>query len=86
MIALVLGLLAGFFGRATDSILSRLMDLIWAFPVYLLAISLATVLLTKANGLQWGPIHIDPASRQGLLPATSLAVSPGARLTSGSGS
>jgi peptide/nickel transport system permease protein len=54
--------LAGFFGRATDSILSRLMDLIWAFPVYLLAISLATVLLTKANGLQWGPIHIDPAS------------------------
>jgi peptide/nickel transport system permease protein len=38
------------------------MDLIWAFPVYLLAISLATVLLTKANGLQWGPIHINPAS------------------------
>jgi peptide/nickel transport system permease protein len=62
LIALILGLLAGFFGRATDSILSRLMDLIWAFPVYLLAISLATVLLTKANGLQWGPIHIDPAS------------------------
>jgi peptide/nickel transport system permease protein len=38
------------------------MDLIWAFPVYLLAISLATVLLTLPNGLQWGPIHVDPAS------------------------
>jgi peptide/nickel transport system permease protein len=62
LVALVLGLAAGYYGRATDSVLSRLMDLIWAFPVYLLAISLATVLLTKANGLQWGPIHIDPAS------------------------
>jgi peptide/nickel transport system permease protein len=62
LLALLLGLIAGFFGRVTDSILSRLMDLIWAFPVYLLAISLATVLLTKPNGLQWGFIHIDPSS------------------------
>src|SRR5919198_378609 len=62
LIALVLGLIAGFFQRWTDTILSRAMDLIWAFPVYLLAISLATVLLTKENGLQWGPIHVDPSS------------------------
>src|SRR5262249_57548897 len=41
IIALILALLAGFFGRVTDSILSRTMDLIWAFPVYLLPISLA---------------------------------------------
>jgi peptide/nickel transport system permease protein len=50
LLALLMGLAAGFFGGVTDSILSRLMDLIWAFPVYLLAISLATVLLTQ--GLQ----------------------------------
>jgi peptide/nickel transport system permease protein len=62
VIALVLALFAGFFGRWVDSILSRAMDLIWAFPVYLLAISLATVLLTKPNGLQWGFIHIQPSS------------------------
>jgi peptide/nickel transport system permease protein len=62
VIALLLALLAGFFGRYIDAVLSRLMDLIWAFPVYLLAISLATVLLTQPNGLQWGPIHVDPAS------------------------
>jgi peptide/nickel transport system permease protein len=62
IIALVLALVAGFFGRVADAVLSRLMDLIWAFPVYLLAISLATVLLTKPNGLQWGFIHIDPSS------------------------
>jgi peptide/nickel transport system permease protein len=61
-VALVLALLAGYFGRAADALLSRLMDLIWAFPVYLLAISLATVLLTKPNGLSWGFIHVDPSS------------------------
>ena len=61
-VALVLALIAGFFRGPADTVLSRLMDLIWAFPVYLLAISLATVLLTKANGLQWGPIHVDPSS------------------------
>jgi peptide/nickel transport system permease protein len=62
IIALVFALLAGFFGGVVDSLLSRLMDLVWAFPVYLLAISLATVLLTQPNGLQWGFIHIDPSS------------------------
>jgi peptide/nickel transport system permease protein len=62
LIALLLALVAGFFGRFTDAILSRIMDLIWAFPVYLLAISLATVLLTKPNGLNWGPIHVQPSS------------------------
>jgi len=61
-IALILALVAGFFGRFVDSILSRLMDLIWAFPVYLLAISLATVLLTQPNGLSWGFIHVQPSS------------------------
>jgi peptide/nickel transport system permease protein len=62
IVALLLALVAGFFGRFVDAVLSRMMDLIWAFPVYLLAISLATVLLTKPNGLEWGPIHVDPSS------------------------
>jgi peptide/nickel transport system permease protein len=62
LLALALALLAGFFRGWTDSILSRAMDLIWAFPVYLLAISLATVLLTKAGGLKWGPVTVDPSS------------------------
>jgi peptide/nickel transport system permease protein len=62
VIALLLALVAGFFGGWVDTVLSRIMDLIWAFPVYRLAISLATVLLTKQNGLQWGPIHVDPSS------------------------
>jgi peptide/nickel transport system permease protein len=62
LIALFLGLLAGFFRGWLDALLSRLMDLIWAFPVYLLAISLATVLLTKPGGLKWGFVTVDPTS------------------------
>jgi len=62
IIAVVLALLAGFFGRWADSFLSRVMDLVWAFPVYLLAISLSTVLLTRPNGLQIGFVTVDPTS------------------------
>ncbi|HKG43997.1 MAG TPA: ABC transporter permease [Gaiellaceae bacterium] len=60
--ALIFALLAGFFRGWIDSFLSRLMDLIWAFPVYLLAISLSTVLLTTPGGVTIGPVTIDPAS------------------------
>jgi len=47
LLALIFALLAGYFGGTVDLVLSRLMDLIWAFPLYLLAISLATVLLAR---------------------------------------
>jgi peptide/nickel transport system permease protein len=59
-IATVLGLLAGYFGGIVDGILSRLFDVVWAFPVYLLAICLSVVLLT--SGIDIGPLHIGPGS------------------------
>ncbi|HLK00197.1 MAG TPA: ABC transporter permease [Streptosporangiaceae bacterium] len=62
VIATVVALIAGFFGGMTDALLSRLMDLIWAFPVYLLAISISTVLLTSSGGLQIGPVHLVAGS------------------------
>ena len=43
-VALVLALLAGYAGGMTDAAISALLDLIWAFPVYLLAVALATSL------------------------------------------
>jgi peptide/nickel transport system permease protein len=61
-VATLMALAAGFFGGSTDALLSRLMDLIWAFPVFLLAISLSTVLLTSANGLALGPVHLVASS------------------------
>src|SRR6266700_6341238 len=49
LFATVVALIAGFFGGVADSLLSRLMDVIWAFPVYLLAISFSTELLTHSS-------------------------------------
>jgi peptide/nickel transport system permease protein len=60
--ATVIALIAGFFGGVTDSLLSRLMDVIWAFPVYLLAICIGTELLTHSSGFQFGPVHIGATS------------------------
>ena len=61
-IATVVALFAGFFGGLVDSALSRIMDIIWAFPVYLLAISISTELLTHSSGFQVGPVHVSPTS------------------------
>jgi peptide/nickel transport system permease protein len=60
VLATVIGLVAGFFGGVTDGILARLLDVIWAFPVYLLAICLSTVLLTQ--GISFGPLKIEAGS------------------------
>jgi peptide/nickel transport system permease protein len=68
--ATVLGVAAGFFGGVLDAVLARLFDVIWAFPVYLLAISLSVVLLT--SGLTLGPIHIEGDSQW--LPILIIAV------------
>jgi peptide/nickel transport system permease protein len=62
IIATVIALVAGFYGGVVDALVSRLMDVIWAFPVYLLAISISTVLLNAPNGLKLGPLHIVASS------------------------
>ena len=60
VLALLIGVVAGYRKGWVDAILSRLLDVIWAFPVYLLAISLSVVLLT--SGLTIGFIHLGPGS------------------------
>jgi peptide/nickel transport system permease protein len=69
MVATILGLIAGYFGGPIDWLLSRIFDIIWAFPIYLLAISLSVVLLT--SGLNVGPLHVGPGSL--LLPILIIA-------------
>ena len=54
--AVVIGLVAGYYGGWTDSVLSRILDVIWAFPVLLLGIALGTAL--SVGGLKLGPIEI----------------------------
>ncbi|MBK1867105.1 ABC transporter permease [Taklimakanibacter albus] len=60
LVATIIGLAAGFFGGVTDTILSRILDVLWAFPVYLLAISLSIVLI--AHGIDLGLITLEAGS------------------------
>lgn len=64
------GLAAGFCGGIVDTVLSGLLDLLWAFPVYLLAISLSVVLVNE--GLRLGPLVLDADSK--LLPALIIGL------------
>jgi peptide/nickel transport system permease protein len=70
VLAAVVGIVAGFAGGLTDTILARLLDVLWAFPIYLLAISLSIVLISK--GLQIGPINI--ASDSLILPILIIGI------------
>lgn len=58
--AIIFALLAGYFGGKTDWIISRFFDLIWAFPVLLLAIALGTAL--SINGFHHFGINISSGS------------------------
>ncbi|MDX6412902.1 MAG: peptide/nickel transport system permease protein [Gaiellaceae bacterium] len=58
--ALLFALLAGYFGGWVDWVISRFFDLIWAFPVLLLAIALGTAL--SINGFHHFGINIQSGS------------------------
>ncbi|MFN8160724.1 MAG: ABC transporter permease [Solirubrobacterales bacterium] len=60
-LAVVFGLLAGYFGGKIDAVIGAVMDIIWAFPVLLLGIALGTA-LAAGNGLNLGPIQIPSSS------------------------
>lgn len=60
LLAVVLGLLAGYFKGWIDAVISRALDLLWAFPVLLLAIALGTAL--AVGGLQIGPFSLSGGS------------------------
>jgi len=56
VMATLVGVVSGFFGGVVDAILSRIMDIMWAVPVYLFAISLSIVMVSQ--GLVIGPFTI----------------------------
>ncbi len=64
------GVVAGYAGGWVDQVLSRLLDILWAFPVYLLAISLSVVLISQ--GLRIGPWVIEADSL--LLPIAIIGI------------
>ena len=60
VLAVLVGVSCGFFGGVVDGVLNRILDVLWAFPIYLLAISLSIVLLS--HGFSIGPIEIGAGS------------------------
>lgn len=60
LLAIALGLLAGYYRGWVDSTISRVLEVVWAFPVLLLGIALGTAL--AVGGLQLGPISISGSS------------------------
>jgi peptide/nickel transport system permease protein len=60
LLAVTLGLLSGYYRGFTDTVISRVMDVIWSFPVVLLGIALGIAL--AVGGLKLGPIHLKSSS------------------------
>jgi peptide/nickel transport system permease protein len=59
-LAVLLGLLAGYYRGWVDAVIARTMDVVWAFPIMLLLIALGTAL--ALGGLKIGPIEISAGS------------------------
>jgi peptide/nickel transport system permease protein len=57
LLGMLAGLLAGYLRGWTDTVISRFMDILWAFPVILLGIALGTSL--ALGGLDLGPLHVS---------------------------
>ncbi|MGH8961726.1 MAG: ABC transporter permease [Jatrophihabitantaceae bacterium] len=68
--ATLLGMLAGFFRGWTDTIISRILDLVWAYPALLLGVALGVSL--AVGGLAVGPVHISGGSN--FIPALVIGV------------
>jgi peptide/nickel transport system permease protein len=70
VLSIIGGILSGYFRGFTDTVISRTLDVIWAFPVVLLGVALGTAL--TLSGLQIGPIDISGRSK--LIPILIIAV------------
>ena len=70
LLAVIVGILSGFYRGWVDGVFSRALDVIWAFPVILLGVALGTAL--SLGGLSIGPLKISSDSR--LIPVLIIAV------------
>nr|WP_231844563.1 ABC transporter permease [Acidiphilium multivorum] len=70
LLASLLGVAAGFYGGMTDRVISVMLDILWAFPIYLLAISLSVILINA--GFHLGPVIIT--SNDLIMPIGIIAI------------
>ena len=60
VLAVAMGLAAGYLGGRVDSLVSRALDVMWSFPALMLAAMLGTAL--SLGGVELGPLHIGSGS------------------------
>jgi peptide/nickel transport system permease protein len=60
LFGVLFGVLSGYLRGWTDTVISRVMDIVWAFPVILLGIALGTSL--ALGGFEFGPISVSGSS------------------------
>jgi peptide/nickel transport system permease protein len=60
MLAVVLGLLAGYFRGWVDTVIARTLDAIWSLPVFLIALAVGVALAT--GGFKLGPFELSGGS------------------------
>jgi peptide/nickel transport system permease protein len=70
LLSIPLGLAAGYLGGRTDTLISRLLDLLWSFPALLLGVLLSTAI--SHSGAQIGPLTIDPGTK--LIPVVVIGL------------
>jgi peptide/nickel transport system permease protein len=70
ILAIIIGVCAGYFRGKTDSVLARLLDLLWAYPPVLLGIALGTSL--ALGGITIGPLSLKGNSL--MVPAVIIGV------------
>jgi len=70
LLAVPLGLAAGYLGGRTDTLISRLLDLLWSFPALLLGVLLSTAI--SHSGAQIGPLTIASGSK--LIPVVVIGL------------
>ena len=60
LLAVVLGLLAGYYRGWVDAVIARTLDVLWSLPVLLFGIAIGTA--SALGGIGIGPIHIEGGS------------------------
>jgi peptide/nickel transport system permease protein len=70
LLSILVGTIAGYFRGWSDTVLSRILDILWAFPPLLLGLALGTAL--ALGGLKVGPITIPGDSK--LVPILIISI------------
>ena len=60
LLAVILGLLAGYYRGWVDSVIARALDVLWSMPVLLIGIAIGTA--SALGGIGIGPLHLEGGS------------------------